>query len=293
MKNIIFVSDYFANEISRGAELCNKSLLFFLERDYKITTIQSYLLNYIDPGYFYIVTNFCNLSEQSKQQLIKYKNYLIYEHDHKYVQSRNPFRIPEENSTGIVPKEKLINLEFYDNAKIVICQTQWHEDQLNKNGILNTTNIHGSIYTPDELNLIDSIRSENKIDKYAIFNDAEFIILSNGDRLFQGSNIKNKSGALKYCIDNKLNYIFIPRINKQELFWKTLNKFKYFVFLPDIPETCSRLLIELKMLGVEPVTNTFTGAYYETWFKLQGKELVEEFKNNIIPNTIKLFKDYL
>jgi hypothetical protein len=292
--NIVFVSDYYVSEIRRGAEVCNEALLHYLDNP---ETVESHNLNHIDSSKFYIVTNFCNLSEKAKNQLIKYKNYLIYEHDHKYIKTRNPFRLPggQENPTGIVPVYDLINMDFYKNAKIVICQTFWHEQQLLKNKILNTTNIHGSFYLPEDLNLLEDIfeHSKDKINKHSFFNDAEFIQLSDGRTLQQGKNIKNKNEALRYCLANTIPYIPIPRINDKTRFWETLAKFKYFVFFPDIPETCSRLLIEAKMLGVEVITNRNSGAFWEDWFELNGKELINEFRNNIIPNAVKIFRSYL
>lgn len=294
MSKIIFVSDFFENNIRRGAEVCNTSLLFYLNNP---ETIESSKLKYIDSTKFYIITNFIYLPEDTKKQLIKYKNYLIYEHDHKYIITRNPFLLPtgQNNPTGEVPFEYLINQEFYNNAKIVICQTQWHEEQLNKNLDCLTTNIHGSFYSQEDLDIIKRINlsKSNTINKYGIFNDAEFIIMPNGQTMQQGPNIKNKKGALAYCITNKLPYMFIPRINDKENFWKTLCKFEHFVFLPDIPETCSRLLIETKMLGIDVITNDNSGAYYEDWFYLNGIELIDKFKDEIIPNAVSLFKEYL
>ena len=294
MSKIIFVSDYFAGDMRRGAELANESLLFYLDNP---TTIESYKLYSIDSTAFYIITNFVNLPETAKNQLMKFKNYLIYEHDHKYTPTRNPFRLytGQENPCGIVPKQELINVDFYKNAKIVICQTQWHEHQLNKNLDCLTTNIHGSFYLPEDLELLESIRINvlNKIDKYAFFNDAEFITLADGRTMNQGNNIKNKRAALQYCLDNKFPYMPIPRINDKTRFWKTLAKFKHFIFFPDIPETCSRLLIETKMLGVNVITNQNSGASWEDWFKLSGKELIDEFKYKIIPNAVKKFESYL
>jgi hypothetical protein len=293
--NIIFVSDYFSNEMRRGAEVCNDALLFYLDNP---TTIESHKLNHVNSTSFYIITNFVQLSEPVKNQLIRYKNYLIYEHDHKYISTRNPFLLPtgQENPTGIVSPEYLINQDFYKNATIVICQTQWHEEQLNKNGITNTTNIHGSFYLEEDLDLIESCivqPTKRILSKYAFFNDAEFIIMADGRTMYQGNNIKNKKASLKYCLDNNLSYMPIPRLNNKINFWKTIAKYQYFVFFPDIPETCSRLLIETKMLDINVITNKNSGAAHEDWFKLNGRNLINEFRNKIIPNAVKLFRSYL
>lgn len=294
MPKIIFVSDYFADNMRRGAELANQALLHYLDNP---ETVESRNLHAIDSTKFYIITNFVQLSEQVKAELIKFKNYLIYEHDHKYIMTRNPFLLPDghQNPTGKVPKDSLINVDFYGNAKMVICQTLWHQNQLDKNLDCKTDNIGGSFYLPEDLDLIEKILKSATVrkDKYCIFNDAEFITMPNGQVMRQGDNIKNKKGALKYCIDNKLPHMLIPRLNDKVNFWTTLAKFTKFVFLPDIPETCSRLLIETKMLDMQVVTNQNSGAYWEPWFKLNGVELIHEFRDKIVPNAVKLFKGYI
>lgn len=289
-----FIADFFADNIRRGAELCNEAMLQHL--NWANRCYRSHEAKIIDPRYSYIISNFVNLSEEVKQQLIKYKNYIIYEHDHKYTPTRNPFVNPDgsKNPDGIVPNKFKINQDFYKNAKVVICQTDWHQKQLAKNLDCTLDNIHGSFYTNEDLELITKLRViVPKKDKYAIFNDSPIIYLSNGSTYNQGNNIKNKNEAIQYCIDNKLKYVFIPRINDKILFWKTLGSFKHFVFFPDIPETCSRLIIEAKMLGVNVITNENSGAYHEDWFKLNGIDLIYHFQHVIIPQAIQLFRSYL
>jgi hypothetical protein len=280
----------------RGAELANDALLKYLKDNNIGYGIQSHEVSLIDPQCFYIISNFVNLKEEFKQQLIQYKNYLIYEHDHKYTPTRNPFLNPDgsRNPDGIIPDNFKINQAFYKNAKVVICQTQWHQDQLARNLDCNLDNIHGSFYTQEDLDLINTIRDKTtKKDKYAIFSDAENIYLTNGLVYKQGPNIKNKIGAVQYCIENKIPYVFIPRINDKIKFWTALASFKNFVFFPDIPETCSRLLIEAKMLGANIITNSNSGAYFEDWFKLNGQVLVDHFRDKIIPDAVTKFKGYL
>jgi len=294
-KNLIFVADYFMEEIRRGAEVCNDALIQHIKPE---KTFQSSDVVDIDSKYFYIITNFVNLKEEIKQKLIKNKNYLIYEHDHKYTPTRNPFINPDRtiNEKGVVPEKFLINLDFYNNAKVCICQTSWHQNQLSlqKHISCRLDNIHGSIYTHYDLDILTAIRVKTeKKPKYAIFNDSEKIYLTNGLIYNQGPNIKNKFGAVQYCIENKIPYVFIPRINNKEKFWTALASFENFIFFPDVPETCSRLLIEAKMLGSHLITNTNSGAYHEDWFKLSGQKLIDYFRDKIIPEAIKKFKGYI
>lgn len=300
--SVVFVADWFADNFKRGAELNDSALLTIL--NLPIDKVLCSNLKDVQSDSFYIIGNFTKLEEKAKASLIKYKNYIIYEHDHKYCVTRNPFSyiaiidgksdlLP--NPTGKVPETNLINLEFYNNARAVICLTDWHEQQLKVN-IPNctTTNIHGSIWTMDDLNFLDEIRkSVNKSDKCAVFNDQEQVKLSDGKMYNQGKNIKNKQGNIRYCIDNNIKYRLVPRINDRSKFLKVLASHSALSFFPDIPETCSRLLTEARMLGLKVYTNDNSGAVHEDWFKLQGQELTDYYRTTIIPNAINLFKGYI
>lgn len=299
---IIFVADWFADNFQRGAELNDSALINHLKLD--IDKVLCSDLKEIDQNAFYILGNFTKLSNETKAKLIECNNYIIYEHDHKYCVTRNPFSCITivdgktdlvSNPTGKVPENNLINLDFYKEARAVICLTDWHEKQL-KNNIPNctTTNIHGSMWTLEDLDYLDEIRdSVKKSDKCAVFNDQEQVTLADGKVYNQGKNIKNKQGNVKYCVDNNIKYRLIPRINNRTKFLKVLASHSALSFFPDIPETCSRLLTEARMLGLKVYTNDNSGAAHEDWFRLEGQELTDHYRNVIIPNTINLFKGYI
>lgn len=297
--NIVLVADYLIEDLTRGAQLTDMAMLQHLNLS-DIERVRSKDLKAIDEKSFYILSSFFQLTDSCKFALQQYKNYIIFEHDHGYIPSRNPFMIHYgqdgwiENRSGIVPKEYQINRELYKKAKAVICLTHWHEEQLKSNleGVFD--NIGGASWTLDSLSMIDSVR-ESTIKKYeyCFFNDNSTITLPNGQLFNQGSNIKNKQEALHYCISNKLNYKLLPRINDNKKFLSTMSKFKGFVFFPLIPETCSRILTEAKMLGLEVITNSNSGAYHEPWFKLSGKNLTDHFRDKVIPHSIEVFRKYL
>lgn len=296
---LIFIADWFKDNFQRGAELNDAALLEHLNLPHKKVLCKN--LDHINPTATYLIGNFTTLSDDIKNQLITYKNYIIYEHDHKYCMTRNPYTYmvitkdgPKQiaNPTGIVPKDNLINIDFYNNAHLVVCLTTWHEEQIRNNiPDCKTTNIHGSIWSNKDLDLIDSIReSAQVITKCAIFNDQELVTLKDGTLYRQGPNIKNKQGNIKYCQERGIPYRLIPRINDRIRFLKTLANHTSLCFFPEIPETCSRLITEARMLGLEVYTDRFSGASREDWFALSGQELTDYYRNNIIPTAVQLFK---
>ena len=89
---ILFIADFFANEINGGGELNNSVLVDLLNsKGYEVSCINSHLVSEYNilSSDAIVVSNFINLSEQNKKNLQR-KKYVIYEHDHKYLRNRNP-----------------------------------------------------------------------------------------------------------------------------------------------------------------------------------------------------------
>ena len=296
--DIVLVADYLLEDLVRGAQLTDQAMLHHLGLA-DIKQIRSKELSTIDTDTFYILSSFFHLRDSCKFALQTYGNYIIFEHDHGYIQSRNPFMVEVngqwiDNPDGLVLESQQINILLYQKAKAVICLTQWHQDQLARNLKANLENIGGASWLTPSLDTIDEIRegTPKKWDN-CFFNDDAVIKLPNGQSFNQGQNIKNKKGAMQYCIDNHLRYRFLPRINDNKKFMSVMAKFETFIFFPHIPETCSRILTEAKMLGLEVITNDNSGAYHEPWFTLNGKNLTNHFRDIVIPHSIEVFRKYL
>ena len=114
---IVFIADFFAHEILGGGELNNQELIEILRS--KGYTVEAKKSQSVDPSYIntcsaklFIVANFLGLSPSAKEAL-KSKNYIIYEHDHKYLKNRDP--APFDNF--VAPPYELVNVEFYQKAR--------------------------------------------------------------------------------------------------------------------------------------------------------------------------------
>ena len=86
-------------------------------------------------GFVFLISNFVSLSPELK--LLQYGSfeYSIIEHDHKYIKSRNPAVYHEFTA----PDDRIINHDFYKNAKCVFCQSVKHAEVLKQN--LNVDNV--------------------------------------------------------------------------------------------------------------------------------------------------------
>ena len=113
-KKIFFVADLFRNHLLGGAESNDAVLINHLkssQHSVELRRCSELTPSDFDKNNFFIVGNFISLSEQHKTMLQKEK-YIIYEHDHKYIKSRDPSVYKD----FVAPPGDIINHSFYKNA---------------------------------------------------------------------------------------------------------------------------------------------------------------------------------
>jgi AAA+ ATPase superfamily predicted ATPase len=128
MNKIVFISDFFEEQVSGGAEICDNVLIQELSKTYKICKFNSseFTVNhfnlYKSCGFSFLISNFVALSEDVKNIISLDGEYCIIEHDHKYLRNRNPSVFANFKA----PEQMLINVDFYRSAKKVFCQSAKH-----------------------------------------------------------------------------------------------------------------------------------------------------------------------
>lgn len=279
MNKVIYISDFYYPEFVGGAELNDYSVIKRLEdsSDLKIVKSRSHL---VTPEYlisnknaFFIVSNFSNLKNESIAVLQKECRYVIYEHDHKYLKSRNPISYKD----FIAPKEELSNLSFYRNAKSVICLTKLAEDVLRANtGLENVTRIGASVWLDEDLDFIRSIKKESKSPKYAIMDS--------------DNPIKRRLDCINYCKRNNIDYELI-KDNDHQKFLEKMSNYSGIVFMTGHLETCCRIVVEAKMLGLKVITQKkLIGAASEDWYDLTGDDLIDTI-SSVSEKSVNIFMD--
>ncbi len=272
-KKIVYINDFFLEDFVGGGELNDHELLSMLSKKYEVQKIRSnnVTIKFLqeNKNSFFIISNFINLKITCKDY-INDLNYVIYEHDHKYVKSRNP-AVYKDFKAGV---SEIINYHFYKNAKAVFCQSKFHKQIIEKNlDIKNVINLGGNLWSLDTLEYIRDMSNNNKENSCAV--------------LQSSTPHKNTQGAIKYCEENNLKYNLISNPNYKQ-FLKLISTNEKFVFLPKSPETLSRIIIEARMLGCSIATNSLVGATSEEWFSLKGEELINFFikKREIIEKLV-------
>ena len=274
---IAFLADFFVEDgINGGGELNNEELIKLLKNKgilvKKIHTQNLNVQDLPDKNTNLIIGNFVALPPKSKDYITNECNYIIYEHDHKYLKTRDPSYF--ENY--VAPENQIINKKFYENAKAVITQSKLHKEVVEKNlKIDNVVNISGNLWSSDILDYIENIAIEQ--------NDKEDVC----SIMYSSIPNKNLEGSLLYCKFKKLKSEKIMPCSHKEFLTK-INKNKSLVFFPKTLETLSRIVIEARMLNCKIITNKKIGAASEEWFKMKGKDLVDEMRERreSIPNKV-------
>jgi hypothetical protein len=170
----------------------------------------------------------------------------------------------------------IINQEFYKKAKVVFCQSSFHESIIKKN--LNLDNLHnvsGNLWSTGSLKTMRILSKKQKKDCFSVMNSL--------------IDHKNTREACFYCEKKGYKYELISSGDYQE-FLGLLSSNKKFIFLPKTPETLSRVVVEARMMNIKVITNKRVGASYEDWFKLKGEKLIDYMLNKRQETTDKVIE---
>lgn len=278
--NYIFISDEFYEDYSfGGAEICNHRLIKKLkERGHDVKTIHSFFLS--DEIIDFVRSDNCvlifgNFLKANPKTIESVANsglkYFIYEHDHKYLCTRDPSVFPKYKA----PKEYIINYIFYKNAYKVIGQSQRHCNIIKLNLEINNVEQGYNFWGEEEISNLKNFADSKK-------NITATVL---GHIFVQ----KNTEGAIKVCQEKSFDYQVIPHGTPHMEFCDKLSKSKYLVFLPQVNETLSRVCIEANCLNVELITNNNISYLDENWSKLRGIYLIN-FIEKASDKTVKIFE---
>jgi hypothetical protein len=283
MANILISDFSYADMPHGGSEVGNQMLI----EEFNLDFIGSRDITNFNKDDFYIISNVSLMKPELVKQIKDY-NYIIFECDYKILQSRHPWRYPND----IIPKELRQNYDLYENAKAVFVKSNDHLSVYKKNGVNgNFINMRTNIWSEDDLKLMEKLFNENQV--------------KNGKSCIYNTNnwIKNSQGAIKYCEDNKIEYGFIKNGTGRVEFLTDMAKFTNLVFFPMARETYCRIVVEAKCLGLDVLTSYIGpsstnrnlnnyGVTMEDYFGLKGIEMINYLRMGNKMN-IKQMKKYI
>jgi len=265
-KSLFFVADFFEPEFHGGGEKNDKVLIDHLRKFFNVRTVKSSEMSVDcrDDKAKYIISNFVGLSEENKEWLISSADFVIFEHDHKYISSRDPSIYRD----FLIPRSEIVNERFYNAARKVVCLSKLHAEVLQKNlPDAKVTSIGTSLWSSEELTHI-----WNATDWWMADDDGNF---KNGwcAILDSKNSIKQTQKAVEFCKTNNIKFRVIPPMPWKELI-REIAPYESLCFFPKVLESFSRIVVEAKMLGLKILTTPKKlGAASEPWFNLSGKEL--------------------
>tara|TARA_R110000772_G_scaffold169139_1_gene280935 strand:- start:948 stop:1787 length:840 start_codon:yes stop_codon:yes gene_type:complete len=275
---VALLQDFFEHELIGGAEKNDSVLLNYLQQN-KINAegVHTYNIEKVIDKYdFFIVSNFIRLPTTMLQYLIQKRNYIIYEHDHKYISNRNPGAFKDFKA----PQNMIINREFYNSAKKVFVLSKVCKEVIESNlQINNVHNIACSLWSKADLDLMKEInQTTGKSYEYGIL---------------QSNNlIKGTRQAQDFCVSNNISPTLISSPDYTEFLMK-LSLCEKFIFFPQVLETFSRICAEAKMLDCKIVTTPkLIGFFSEDYSALSGTDLNDKISNNIDTALLK-FKEVI
>jgi hypothetical protein len=282
MNKIFFVADLFYSDgFIGGAERCDNVLIQELF-DKKYNNNVDHMLIKLNTSNLsveiveknkdatYFVSNFMLLSEEVKQYLINNKiDYLIIDHDHKYVKSNDP-SIYKQNLSN---EEGLQNVSFYRNARAVVCQSSMHTEIVHKNLLINNiVNLSGNLWSEEDIEMLgDTLNSSLSVGERKI---PWGVLNSNNPN-------KNVKSTISYCIRNNMDYQQIGS-NSYKDFLKQVSACQGIVFFPKWIETFNRFSVEARVLGCKLKINQKVGASSDGWLDLKGQPLLDKIKSDKI-----------
>jgi hypothetical protein len=277
MKFALIADVFFEDKFLGGGEINNFELTKLLEKFDKCHDVSRIRCNEIDQyersfllKRKLIVSNFITLNDKDKEFITNECDYIIYEHDHKYLKNRDPSPFKDFKA----PPEQIINKKFYQNAKKVFCQSKIHAEVVRKNLKLdNIVNLSGNLWSEDSLNLLEKYSTVEKTKKASI--------------MMSNNPVKNSIFSIDYCNAKNIPYELIPLMEPKD-FLSSLSKNECLVFFPTVLETLSRIVLEARMMNCKIITNNLVGAASEDWFNLKGSELIELMRKRReeIPNLV-------
>ena len=277
MKKIVFIADFFKKDLNGGGESNDNNLIDHLSSIHTVscTRTQTVSISLLEKADTIIIGNFIGLPEGIKRYLISHKKYIIYEHDHKYITTRDPSKFPEFK----IPRDKLINEKFYLSSYCTVVLSAICKKIMQQN--LRKVNVHNigcSLWSKPTFDFL-SENSNNKKTKNLC--------------IMKSSNpTKNYINTVKFCKTKNLEYEEIGE-KSHHGFLKEMSNYKKLLFIPTVLETFSRLCAEAKMLNLDIMTNkTMIGFFSEDCSSLHGIELIEKLKEKN-KKALKFFEEII
>lgn len=296
-KQIVFVTDFTSEEVQGGAELTLDAII--AESPYqKIRVIKSDKISpelISKPNIHWIFGNYTRINKNVFEYILQNAqklDYSIIEFDYKFCIARNDlvhnFEIYRNNNsfgfcnchTQSIGKATEHFLKF---AKKVHFMSQEQMNLIIKKlpelrNHVSKFRVQWSTWSKEHLNFIDSLYKEKEVKE---LNQIKWAVQQNDHWL------KGKENALTTAKKHNLNLSVLPS-KKYEDFLKELSDYDGLIFLPNAWDTCPRIVVEAKLLGLKTLLNNKVQIANDPIF-MQSRESLKNYLEN---NSKEFWKQY-
>ena len=255
MPKVVFVADYFAEDLIGGAELSTEALIEC--SPYPVVRLRSRDVDeakiFEHGDAFWIFTNFTKLNHGLIPLIIRRLDYCIIEYDYKYCVYRSPevHRLTENMECNCV--NPFIR-DFFTNSKINWFMSERQMSWYGKKIPIMQEKlcaVLSSVFSNTTLDLIKSLKKEKREKTWVVIGSDSYI--------------KGTDQAVQYCKDIGREFRLLKNMKYEDLLAE-LSESVGLIYKPRGGDTCPRLVIEAKLLGLDLDLNYFVEHKDEWWF---------------------------
>ena len=270
---VIFVADYFLEDVTGGAELTTEALVRKAPVNVQKIRSDKLSLKLLEEGQdcYWIFCNYAGMDPSLIPTIVTNLKYSIVEYDYKYCTFRSREKHKEETGADCTCHNdqigKLVSAFMYGAKTIWYMSEKQQEIYENYFPFLKevTSTVLSSTFSDEAFAAMTALRQK-------------YLNLKNDTWLVLGSTswIKGTQDAIDWCVANEKEFEVIQDMSHAQCLEK-LAQSKGLVFLPKGGDTCPRLVIEAKLLGCELHLNDHVQHKDEEWFNTSDILTIESY----------------
>jgi len=271
--DVIFVSDMFSDEYGGGAELTTES--FFKTSPYKTFKLKS---SEVDESVLsrgvqktWIFFNFRGMNHNLIPAMVQNLYYFVVEYDYKFCQYRSlDLHLREEGEECDCHNNQIgkVVSTFYAGSEHIFWMSYAQKSIFQERFPFLDDEAGSVLSSTFDVSVLEQIENLHKERLESGHNNKNVIV--DGNSWIKG--VKESSEMLE---SKNIDFDVIGGLSHSDLL-RTLSSYKCLTFMPLGADTCPRLVIEAKLLGLELELNDNVQHAKESWF-LGSREEIETY----------------
>jgi len=258
--DVIFVADLFSEDYVGGAELTTDAIISHAPAGCRIFKMHSTSLTpeivAKNRKKHWVLCNWSGAPREGLAALVTENcAYTCVEYDYKYCIYRSSHLHGMSGTECDCHTKANFAVAFYQRAKSLFFMSEGQRDEYYRLFPIMKRWAHiwvlSSVWKDEDILTLRSLAETPKVDKWAV--------------LAGGSWIKNMQATEQYCKSKNIDYDLVGGLAYQD-FLKELSRYKGLVFHPAGFDTCPRLVVEAKLMGLELDLNDNVQHKNESWF---------------------------